>query len=316
MSSHKKFETRVNIRQLEAFRALMIAGTAKGAARLLGISQPAISKLIEQAEKNLNLTLFDRSRGRLTPTPEAGLLFEEVEKTFIAVDKVHEIASDIKAANAGSLTIAVLPALGLGLVPRAVARFHAAHPRTRISISIQTSAKVEEWAAAQQIDFGIAEFPFARLGVESEDFCRVEQLLAVPSGHPLARQRLVRPADVVDSPFISLTRNTVGRHVIDQVFLQAQVERNMVLEAQFAAVIAGMIAQGVGVGFIDPFTASDFRDKGVVALRFEPRIEFHIGILHPAHRPMSRVAREFLKELRTCRNQVQKEFRFDRSKTV
>jgi DNA-binding transcriptional LysR family regulator len=312
----RKFETRANIRQLEAFRALMIAGTAKGAARLLGISQPAISKLIEQSEKNLKLTLFDRSRGRLTPTPEAALLFEEVEKTFIAVDRIHEIASDIKTANTGSLTIAVLPALGLGLVPRAIAQFHAAHPRTRISVSIQTSVKVEEWAAAQQIDFGIAEFPFARLGVDVEDFCRVEQLLAVPASHPLAKQRVVRPADIADTPFISLTRNTVGRHVIDQVFVQAQVERNMVLEAQFTAVIASMITQGLGVGFIDPFTASDFRDRGVVALRFEPRIEFHIGILHPAHRPMSRVAREFLAVLRTYRNEVHREFRFDRGKSV
>jgi DNA-binding transcriptional LysR family regulator len=308
MTSQKKFEARVNIRQLEAFRALMLAGTAKAAARLLGISQPAVSKLIEQSEKNLKLALFDRSRGRLTPTPEASLLFEEVEKAFIAVDKVHEIASDIKAANAGSLTIAVLPALGLGLVPRAVARFHGAHARTRISISIQTSAKIEEWAAAQQIDFGIAEFPFVRSGVEIEDFCRVELVLAVPAAHPLAKQRVVRPADVANSPFISLTRSTVGRHMIDQVFIQAQVERKMILEAQFTAVIASMIAQGVGIGLIDPFTAADFRDRGVAALRFQPKIEFHVGILHPAHRPMSRVAREFLAVLRACRNEVQKEF--------
>jgi len=304
MTSRKKLETRVNFRQLEAFRALMIAGTAKSAARLLGISQPAVSKLIEQSEASLKLTLFDRSRGRLTPTPEAILLFDEVERAFIAVDKVHEIASDIKAASAGSLTIAVLPALGLGLVPKAIARFHGAHARTRVSISVQTSAKIEEWAAAQQIDFGIAEFPFVRLGVEIEDFCRVEQVLAVPAAHPLAAQRVVGPADLANHPFISLTRSTVGRHMIDQVFIQAQVERNMILEAQFAAVIASMIAQGLGIGFIDPFTAADFQDKGVVALRFEPKIEFHVGILHPAHRPMSRVAREFLAVLRTCRNEV------------
>jgi len=308
MTSRKKLETRVNFRQLEAFRALMIAGTVTSAARLLGISQPAVSKLIEQSEASLRLTLFDRSRGRLTPTPEASLLFEEVERAFIAVDKVHEIASDIKAASAGSLTIAVLPALGLGLVPKAIARFHGAHARTRVSISVQTSAKIEEWAAAQQIDFGIAEFPFVRLGVESEDFCRVELVLAVPAAHPLAAQRVVRPADLANHPFISLTRSTVGRHMIDQVFIQAQVERNMILEAQFAAVIASMIAQGLGIGLIDPFTAADFRDKGVVALRFEPKIEFHVGILHPAHRPISRVAREFLAVLRTCRNEVLTEF--------
>ncbi|MCK1732322.1 LysR substrate-binding domain-containing protein [Bradyrhizobium sp. 142] len=316
MTSRKKIEARLNVRQLEAFRALMIAGTAKAAARLLGISQPAVSKLIELAEKNLKLTLFDRSRGRLTPTPEAGLLFEEVEKAFVAVDKIHEIASDIRSANTGTLTIAALPALGLGLIPRAVARFHNAHARTRISINIQTSAKIEEWVAAQQIDFGIAEFPFGRLGVDIEDFCRVEHVLAVPAAHPLAKQRVVRPADVADSPFISLTRSTVGRHMIDQIFIQAQVERNMLLEAQFTAVIASMIAQGIGIGFIDPFTAADFRDKGVVALRFEPKIEFHVGILHPTHRPMSRVAREFLAVLRACRNEVQKEIPFHLTKGI
>jgi DNA-binding transcriptional LysR family regulator len=316
MTSGKGFETRVNIRQLEAFRALMIAGTAKGAARLLGISQPAVSKLIEQSEKNLKLTLFDRSRGRLTPTPEARLLVEEVERTFIAVDRIQEFASDIKAANAGSLAIAVLPALGLGLLPKAVARFHRGHAATRVSISIQTSTKIEEWAAAQQIDFGIAEFPFARQGLEIEDFCRVELVLGVPTLHPLAKRRIVKPEDLANSAFISLTRSTVGRHMIDQVFVQAQVERKMILEAQFAAVIASMIAQGLGIGFIDPFTAADFRDKGVVALRFEPKIEFHVGILHPAHRPTSRVAREFLAVLRACRNEVQKEFRFDGARSV
>jgi len=305
------YERRVNIRQLEAFRALMIVGTAKGAAKLLGISQPAISKLIEQSEKNLKLTLFDRSRGRLTPTPEARLLFDEVERAFLALNKVHEIASDIKVANAGSLTIAVLPALGLGLIPKAVARFHLVHIATRISVSIQTSAKIEEWAATQQIDFGIAEFPFARLGLDHEDFCRVEYVLGVPASHPLAKRRVVKPEDLANSPFISLTSSTVGRHMIDQVFVRAGVERNMVLEAQFAAVVASMIAEGLGIGLIDPFTAAEFRDKGVVALRFEPRIEFHVGILHPTHRPMSRVAREFLTVLRACRNELQKEFRLE-----
>ena len=60
--------------------------------------------------------------------------------------------------------------------------------------------------------------------------------------------------------------------MIDQVFIQAQVERKMILEAQFTAVIASMIAQGLGIGLIDPFTAADFRDRGVAALRFEPKI--------------------------------------------
>ena len=146
---------------------------------------------------------------------------------------------------------------GLGLILKAVARFYRAHAATRISISIQTSAKIEEWGAAQQIDFGIVEFPLARLGLEIEDF--VEHVLGV---HALAKWRIVMPEDLANSAFISLTRSTVGQHMIDQVFVQAQVERNMILEAQFAALIASMIAQGLGSGLIEPFTAADFGDKG------------------------------------------------------
>lgn len=65
----------------------------------------------------------------------------------------------------------MLPVLGLGLIPKAVVHFHRAHAATRISISIQTSAKIEEWGAEQQIDFETAEFPPARLDLEIDDFC-------------------------------------------------------------------------------------------------------------------------------------------------
>jgi DNA-binding transcriptional LysR family regulator len=86
----------VNIRQLEAFRAVMIARSTTGAAELLDVSQPAVSRLIVQLEASLELTLFDRSSGRLAPTPEALLLHEEVERTVVSVDKIRELAREIK----------------------------------------------------------------------------------------------------------------------------------------------------------------------------------------------------------------------------
>ncbi|WP_207184085.1 LysR family transcriptional regulator [Methylobacterium indicum] len=61
----------LNIRQLEAFRAMMQAGTTKGAAELVGLSQPAVSRLIDAFEQAVDIPLFDRARNRLSPTPEA-----------------------------------------------------------------------------------------------------------------------------------------------------------------------------------------------------------------------------------------------------
>ena len=185
----------MNIRQLEAFRAIMIARSTLGAAELLRMSQPAVSRLLKQLESSLRLTLFDRTSGRLVPTPEALLLYEEVERTFVSVDKIREIARDIRSANVGTLNIASLPLLALGFIPNAIRQFNETHPHTRISLNVQMSSKIEEWAAAQQIDFGLAEFPFEarsfeRQGIGVEEFCRVPHLLAVPRGHRLASRPL------------------------------------------------------------------------------------------------------------------------------
>ena len=299
----------MNIRQLEAFRAIMVARSTIGAAELLNMSQPAVSRLLSQLEASLKLTLFDRSSGRLVPTSEALLLYTEVERTFISVDKIREMARDIRSADAGSLNIASFPLLALGFLPGVIRQFNEIHPRTRVSLHVQMSPKIEEWAAAQQIDFGFAEFPyqartFDRSGFEAEEFCRVPYLLAVPQGHRLAARKIVRPADIAGERFISLTTNTVGRLLVDQLFEREGVAREMVVDSQVMAVVATLISQHQGIGFIDPFTAADFADRNIVPLRFEPAVEMRIGLLHPTHRPLSRIASEFAGLLRTCKRKV------------
>ncbi|WP_460450917.1 LysR substrate-binding domain-containing protein [Alsobacter sp. SYSU BS001988] len=299
----------MNIRQLEAFRAVMIARSTTGAAELLDVSQPAVSRLIVQLEASLELTLFDRSSGRLAPTPEALLLHEEVERTFVSVDKIRELAREIKSAEAGSLNLAAFPLMALGFLPKAIRAFNDAHPRTRISLNVQMSPKIEEWAAAQQIDLGFAEYPlepgtFQRTGIDVEEFARFNYLLGVPAGHRLASRRVVGPRDLEGERFISQTRNTVGRILMDRLFDKEGVRRELVLDTQVIAGVATFVSYGLGVGFIDPFTALDFADRQIVPVRFEPALEMRIGMLHPTHRPMSRTGRDFAGILRQRRRET------------
>jgi DNA-binding transcriptional LysR family regulator len=292
------------IRQLEAFRATMQAGTVSGAAVLLGVSQPAASRLLGRLEKELNLTLFDRSKGRLTPTPEAQILYDQVERTFVSVEKIREVAADIGTARAGHLHVAALPAVGLGFLPAVIEEFNRAHPQVTIALEVNISARVEESVAAQHVDLGIGQFPFRRTGLESEVFCNAPQYLVVPVGHPLAERDYARPADVRDLPFIALARDQVGGHVIDRVFDRAGVPRRIRAETQVNAIICDLVRRSLGVGIVDAFTAADFADRGIVAVPFRPRIDFRLGILYPTHRPLSRVARAFLSVLRRRRNDL------------
>lgn len=293
----------MNIKQLEAFRAVIISGSTVGAARLLRMSQPAVSRLLSQLEAALQLTLFDRTSGRLVPTTEATLLFSEVERTFSSVDKIRDIARDLRVANAGELTIAAMPVLALGFLPDAIAEFSQLHPRTRISLSLQMSPRVAELVAAQQVDLGFGEFPyqatsFDRPGIEAEEFACVPQLLAVPAGHRLARLPVARPQDLAGERYISLTRSTVGRLLVDRLFEQAGVERELVIETQVAAIVATFVAKGLGVGLIDPFTAHHFASSGIVAVPFEPAVEMRLALMHPTHRALTRIASEFIAVVR------------------
>jgi DNA-binding transcriptional LysR family regulator len=294
----------MNIRQIEAFGAVMTAGTTKGAAELLGVSQPAVSRMITQLERALRFPLFDRRKGRLSPTAEAELLFEEVERTFRSLDKIADRAADIREGNSGTLKIAVLPALALGFLPRVVRAFADRHPGTAVSIHIPTSERITEWVSAQQIDFGIAVHPTPQKAFEIEEFCRNSYLLAVPAQHPLASRTLVGPEHLEGEKFIAFTKNSSVRYHTDQMFQRSGVKPRLAAEAQYSLPIAELVGLGLGVGFVDPFTAADATEKGIVALRFEPAIEFHVGILYPSHRSLSRAARSFLALLRAHRNNV------------
>jgi DNA-binding transcriptional LysR family regulator len=302
----------LNIKQLEAFRAVMISGSTVGAAQLLRVSQPAVSRLLGQLETALQLTLFDRTSGRLAPTAVASLLYDEVERTFSSVDKIREIARDIRMANAGELTIASFPLLAMGFLPDAITAFSELHPRTRISLGVQMSPRVAELAASQQIDIGFGELPyqasgFDRPGVETELFASVPHLLAIPAGHRLAGRASASPADLAGEKFISLTRSTVGRLIVDRLFELTGVERERLIETQITALVARFVTRGMGVGLIDPFTAHDFRDAGLIAIPFEPAVEMRIALMHPTHRPLTRIASEFIAFLRRRKRELLRE---------
>jgi DNA-binding transcriptional LysR family regulator len=125
-------------------------------------------------------------------------------------------------------------------------------------------------------------------------------VLALPDQHRLGQRRKVRPGDLEGESFVSLTRAAVGRHLIDRVFDEAGVQRRLAVEAQFSAAVAALVAAGQGVGLIDPFTAAEFAAKGHTWIAFEPEIEFHVGILYPTHRALSRTAREFIGMLKAA----------------
>lgn len=291
----------MNLRQLEAFRATMLAGTMNGAADQLGLSQPSVSRLITQLEHSLDVTLFDRANGRLTPTPEGRMIHDQVEHAINALSKIRELAADVKHARVGNLSIACMPALGVGFLPAVIEAFCAEHPHVNISLDIQASVKVEDWIAAQQIDFGLAELPYHRDDVGIDEFCNLPYYAVMPREHPLARKAALTPGDFEGLPFVSMTSQCQCRHLTDQYFSAHGVSRVMRVDTSYLPAVCELVALGLGVGFADPFNAHTYLDRLAVR-RIVPGIDFKVGLLYPSHRPMSKVGRRFISFMKQHRD--------------
>ena len=126
----------MNLRHMEVFRAVMLTGGVNGAAELLHISQPAISKLLARAARQSGMKLFERVKGRLVPTPEAQALHQEIEKLWRALEHVREVSRGLAHPTTGSLRLAVSASLAPHLAPRAITLLQARFPRLESRIEV------------------------------------------------------------------------------------------------------------------------------------------------------------------------------------
>ena len=142
---------RLNLRQIEVFRAIMITGSISGAARLLSVSQPAISRLLAYTEDGLKLQLFERVRGRVQPTPEARRLFAEVDEVHRGVLRINDLADELRAHGTGSVRVVASPSAGHSMVPDAVAKLRRRFSDLKVEFESLTLQEIIAKLAAVNI---------------------------------------------------------------------------------------------------------------------------------------------------------------------
>ena len=294
----------MNLRQLDAFRAVMMTGSVTNAADYLHLSQPAVSRLIGDLERSVGFSLFIRAKGSpLVPTPEAESLYSEVERTFAGMDALRRAADDIKSFRSGNLRIACLPALAMGFMPAVIEAFRAEHPTVTIQLQTRSSSTVRQWVAAQQFDLGLAR-PGDYPGVIKRSFLSIPGVCVLPEDHRLCSKLVISPEDLSGEDFISLGMEDVTRARTDRLFEDFGVVRNVVAETEYAATICGLVLRGIGISIINPITAIDFLERNIVVRRFEPEILFDYDLFLPQHRPVSRLTRTFLDILESKRDEA------------
>ncbi|WP_299851122.1 LysR substrate-binding domain-containing protein [uncultured Roseovarius sp.] len=287
----------MQIREIECFQAIMTAGTMTRASQMLGISQPAVSNTIATLEHRLGFQLFLRKSGRLQPTPEALIFYEDAQRLLEAVVRANEAATRLRQGETGHLTISAFPGVSLKFLPRLINRFLETRENVKVRLLSRSSHVVIEQLPSQMFDIAIAEKPSQFAGVDAEEFTYVCHCI-VARNHPLAKHKLLTPRDLDHVPFVALFRDHMTTYQIARAFTEAKAQWNVVLEAQYFASLIEFVRSGNAVALVDPINSQGF-DDGLVGIPFEPSIQYQIGVLTPQDKPTSKVTAAFLDLLTT-----------------
>lgn len=289
----------LNPRQLEVFRNVMVTGSMTVAAELLKVSQPAVSRHIRDLEATLGLRLFRREGNRVIPGSEAQRLFREVDRFYQGIEQVERVAQDLKSVRVGTLRVASISALGFTVVAEGLRRYAAARPGVLTSLDVRPSLGILELAAANQIDIGCvgimtSEYP----GVTVLQHPSVPAVCALPRAHALTRRRAIQIKDLQGQSLISLSRNSPLRMRLEVALDDHGVTCTRPVDTTHAYVACRMVAGGLGVSVVDPYTAAGWHDPAVVFRPLLPHVPFESSIVLPAHQPRSKVVDDFMQEMR------------------
>jgi DNA-binding transcriptional LysR family regulator len=292
----------VNFKQVEAFRTVMVTGSASRAADLLQVTQPAVSRSVLELERSLGFALFDRVRGRLVPTAEGQLFYRDVAASFAGLDRLRASAARIRDFGSGEIRLASLSALGARLVPHAIRLFFDRHPSTAITLQIASSSTVRELVASGRFDLGLAADEIDTSGIDHQTFTTPKAVCVIPAAHPLAQRKAIRPKDLHGVRFIALAPEDTVRRSMDNIFAAEGVRPVIVVETPSSATVCTLAMEGVGVGLTNPYAVSADAAPSVVFRPFLAALHFRSLLIFPPDRPKARHVRDLVKALLDARN--------------
>lgn len=290
----------MNLRHLEVFHAIMQAGSVTGAARLLNVTQPAVSNVLRHAEQQLKFKLFERIAGRLQPTPEANDLFPDVQEIFGRIDTLNRAVDEVRGGRTGRLAVAASPTFVNAYLPKAVSRLHRHSPGAQVTIhSLQTAKAIEEKVARREADIGLVYAPVADPSVVVEQVAKSSLVCAVLRQSALSKRKELGPQDLQSTTVVATGPSTrIGIAIRDVYSAHGLQMPSAAVEVTSAQAACLLVAEGVGIGLMDHATVLQYPLPDVVFRPFRPRIELSLCLIFPRNRPRSRTATRFAEGLR------------------
>lgn len=283
----------MRLRHIEVFHAIMQVGTISGAAQVLHISQPAVTKVLQHCELQLGMPLFERVRGKLYPKPEAHRLFAETEKLHRDLQGIRRLAASLKGRAVETIRLVSTPTIAISVLPQAMSEWRKNFPDTRCELATHHTSEIVNTLRLGEADMALSLQDPRHPGIIAEPIAQGVMTVIAPPGTWRAGE-LPQPltAEGLTGELIGHADNDpLGEMVVAACEAQG-IHPSFRTTVQTYQIARSLVEAGGGIAVVDPFTAASADPAKVQKRLWAPAIPIQLFLLTNGHAPLSHGARQ------------------------
>ena len=267
----------MELAQLKYFQVMANIRHFTRAARMLDVTQPALSRSMAKLEKDLDVPLFKRSEGEIELTAEGERLLRRVDRILREVDNAREEASNAHAEVSKEFRLSFIHSLGSYALPHILQDFRALYPDIRIQLNQQDSAALALQVAAGETDLCLCS-TIPTTEYSAWVYLWSEELfVTVPLGHRFAEREKINLQELEDEPLVAMKSSYSLRILVDQFFDLAGIHPEITFEGDDVSTISGLVAAGLGVSLLPKLAGVEHPELRYIPVSF-PICKRAVGI--------------------------------------
>ncbi len=258
---------RINIEtaELQAFIAVARQSSFRAAAEGLFITQPALSRRIENLEQALQERLFDRTTRRVSLTPAGELFLVHAQVVMEELELAVKSVEQRMAQRREHVTVACVPSVANNLLPQVLKRYARSHANVRVRIIDESAADVLESVRKGEADFGVNFIGAQEAEIDFAELTRERYLAVMPTHHPLAAHASLSWKSLAGEKLVSVSSSSGNRSLIDNAFSRVPQRPVIQYETNHVAGAISLVAAGLGVALLPELAIRNAPYKGIVA---------------------------------------------------
>ena len=270
------------------------------AARTNGVSQSAVSQILSELERELEIELFDRRRRPLDITAAGKIYLDYCREVLRKDDELKASLAQLKKHADGTVRVAAIYSVGLSEMSQIETRFEERFPYADLQVQYLRPERVWEAILQDQADLGLMSYAESSREVVAIPWRDEEMVVAVAPDHPLANKHSIPISAVDGQGFIGFDDDLPIQNQIDRYLREHKVAVNVTLRFDNIEMIKQAVAHGAGLSIMpERVMREDMMQGRLMALRLEPAELYRpVRIVHRRRKVFNRVASGLLELLR------------------